>query len=294
MSQGTRFVYTINNPEAPLDITEPIKYHVFGSEVAPTTDTPHLQGFIIFERKIRLTTLIRRYPGHWEVARGSNRECSDYCKKDGDFVEEGIMPLPAHEAGGRAVAEKWTLAKEAAIDGRLDDIPDDLFIRYYGTFKRIRADYTTCSPANDTLQNFWIHGPSGVGKSRIVRQVFPHAYLKMINKWWDGYSTEETVLIDDVDPDHKFLRGFLKIWSDHYPFRCESKGTTAVIRPRRIIVTSQYPIAGVFEDSETQSALNRRFRVLHYANVQTTPFVQAALQASIPTPTESSQHDQQA
>ena len=41
-------------------------------------------------------------------------------------------------------------------------------------------------------------GPSGTGKSRFVAARWPDAFWKAPeSKWWDGYSGQETVVLDD-------------------------------------------------------------------------------------------------
>ena len=106
MSYAKRWCYTINNytDEYPLD--DICDYHVYGREIGES-GTPHLQGFIIFTQRKRLTQLHRLLPGgHYEVTKGSNLQAADYCKKGGDFVEIGEMPIDGSDKGGIATKEK--------------------------------------------------------------------------------------------------------------------------------------------------------------------------------------------
>jgi hypothetical protein len=67
-----------------------IHYAVYGQEVAPTTGTRHLQGYVAFTRGTRIRSVRALFPGaHVEVARGNPTQCRDYCVKDGDYVEHG-------------------------------------------------------------------------------------------------------------------------------------------------------------------------------------------------------------
>lgn len=111
----------------------------------------------------------------------------------------------------------------------------------------------------DKLDNQWFYGPTGTGKSTRARTENPSLYSKGINKWFDGYDGETTVLIEDVDTAHTFMLHFLKIWADHYPFRAEYKGGSRMIRPAKIVVTSNHTISEIFGDGVDSQALQRRF-----------------------------------
>jgi len=83
------------------------------------------------------------------------------------------------------------------------------------------------------------------------------------NKWWDKYDGEENVLIEDIDTTHSYMGFHLKIWADKYAFPVEVKNSGDLIRPKRIVVTSNYPIRTIFPDPSIHEPLERRFKVIH-------------------------------
>lgn len=236
---------------------------VVGEEVAPTTGTPHLQGYIVFRSAKTLSACRRLFPGcHLIAARGSAQQNRDYCTKSGgNFREYGNMPGDAH-TGGNLEKVRWERAWEAAIAGRIDDVPADIRIRQYSSLRRIERDYMPAVPRLDAPCGLWIWGDSGAGKTRAVLDRYPDAFPKPRTVWWDGYQREPVVLLDDVDKFDVRLGGKLKHWADCYPFIAETKGGSQKIRPERLIVTSQYRIEDIWTDEETKSALLRRFIVV--------------------------------
>lgn len=67
-----------------------IYYAIWGKEIAPTTGTPHLQGYVAFVERTAFSTIRRLLPGsHIENARGDPSTNRVYCRKDGDFTEFG-------------------------------------------------------------------------------------------------------------------------------------------------------------------------------------------------------------
>lgn len=94
-----RWCFTINNYtdaelQAILDSADSFDYLVVGRERGDS-GTPHLQGFCILQTKLRLRN-VKALPGfqraHLEVSRGTPKEASDYCKKEGDYEESGTLP----------------------------------------------------------------------------------------------------------------------------------------------------------------------------------------------------------
>lgn len=266
-SRSRGWCVTVNNPTeedelAAFSCADICKYCVFGREVGES-GTPHLQGYVYFDTLKSLNQVSMLFPrGHIEKQRGTCEQAAEYCKKDGDFFESGDIPMSdtdKGECGKQSIAERWELARS----GRFTELPPEQIKAY----EYCHAKYTEVHDRDD-LENIWIFGPSGCGKSRYVREHYPSFYNKGMNKWWDGYEHEDTVVLDDMDPKHgEYLGYFLKIWADHYAFNGEVKGGMLKCRPKRVIVTSQYPLEIVFPDAVTQEALKRRFKQLTWSHL---------------------------
>lgn len=266
--QGKHWCFTLNNPQnnegIPTDLTT---YMVVGNEKGEE-GTPHFQGFVSFKKNMRLAACKKLLPrAHWEIKskHSTFKQTTDYCKKDGDFLEEGTIPLDNGKAGGKATKRKFDEAWEQAKLGQFEEMDKDILFPYYHAAKRIRQDYMKKAPDLETVCGEWFVGPPNTGKSHTARAENPGFYDKPTNKWWDGYQNEDVIIIDDFDLNHKCLGHHLKRWADKYSFPAEHKGTTVQIRPKKIIVTSNYDIRDIFtDDLVLQEALKRRYTVRHF------------------------------
>ena len=242
------------------------KYLVFGREVGES-GTPHLQGYAQLIVRTAVSKL-PKFPWHTEAAKGTPEQASQYCKKDGDFKEFGELATAAK--GGLMEKERWTAAIDLAASGQMEELKQaepKLYVTHYATWQRIRKDHAPRPADCETTTGLWLYGQSGCGKSRSARQAAVNLgvayYSKNCNKWWDNYNDEQVVIMDDVDKTHSVLGHHLKIWADRYAFQAEIKGSAMWIRPRTLVVTSQYSIEDIWVDEETREALKRRFRVVH-------------------------------
>lgn len=243
--------------------TWPTKYCLVGKEICPTTGQKHLQGYCGFEEPKRLTQLKKlNNEVHWEPAEGTYAENWVYCTKDGDFESWGEEPKNVGER--RKDLDRHVV--ELAISGKLNEIialyPQH-WLRYQNNIKRTRRDFLKVPEDLEDVCGVWICGPTGCGKSRKARQDYPNFHPKLPNKWWDGYQDQPNVIIDDVDKNHKVLGYHFKIWADRYGFLCEVKNDSVAIRPKKIIITSQYRPNEIWgDDPETLEAIERRYQIV--------------------------------
>lgn len=277
---GKNWCFTLNNYTAEDEtffrekafVEWDARYLVVGKEVGES-GTPHLQGFCCFRENKRLAAL-KKLDGraHWEQTRGSAQQAAAYCRKGSgtsaepanfDGWEFGELPLGGID-GGAAVAEKWSIARRAACAGNFDEIPDNIFVTHYSNLVRISERYVKRPEDLKGTTGMWIYGQPGCGKSYVARSFCnDNFYVKSINKWWDGYGGEERVVIDDVSSNHKWLGDSLKIWLDQYAFRGEMKGGGVWMRPKLIVITSNFKPDEIWEGVEL-AAITRRIRIVEF------------------------------
>lgn len=268
--QAKHWTFTLNNPvagEGDAITVELVDYLIVGNEIG-TEGTPHHQGYVCFKRPLRLTAVKKLLPrAHWEVAKGSPAQNYQYCSKDGDFLEIGVLPQPQTANASKKRAADYQLAMDQAKRQKLYEVEPGLLIRHMSSLKQIARDHPPELAENDHLSGIWFYGQPGTGKSKTARWLYPNAYPKPCNKWWDGYQNQHYVIIDDFDRNHSVLGHHLKIWADHYPFIAEQKGHSIKIRPTIICVTSNYHPAELFTDDPTlRQAILRRFTIHEFVS----------------------------
>lgn len=265
MAKSRNWCFTINNytnDDISKIATWPTRYTIFGKEKGDK-GTPHLQGFTMFNNAKHLGGVKALHDkAHWEPAKGNWEQNYNYCSKQGDVTEHGEKPM-SNKRKGEVEKKRWDDAKKKAIEGNIEEIDSDIYLRFYRTLKEIKKDHMVKPDDADDVTGIWIYGEPGCGKSRKAREDYPGAYDKMQNKWWDGYQGEDYVILDDFDS--KELGHHLKIWADRYSFLAETKGGAINIRPKKIIITSNYsPDSDKFDwDEEMRNAIKRRFKIIH-------------------------------
>lgn len=289
------FVFTLNNytPAQELHLKSlECQYMLFGHEVAPSTGTPHLQGMVAFVHNKTFSavkSLFKCPSVHLEQCRDIDASI-EYCKKDNHFFEKGTPPLSS-KAKGKKEELRWAEIIVNAKAGNWDAIDPRVQLTQARNIDFIYNRALSERPLSDTnYKMFWFHGKPGTGKSRAVRERYPNCYLKMCNRWWDAYRDEDVVLIEDFDAvAHTGLCHLMKIWLDRYPFLGEVKGGSRKMRPKLIVVTSNYHPNEIWFTAGQLDPILRRVDCIDFDNTNAAdsidwPVFQAPLQQLPPPP----------
>lgn len=273
--------YTLDEEKKIGDLIEKdpaVRYGIAEIEHDDGIGTPHIQGYVFFDKKQYRST-VERWLGqraHIEVSKGSWQDNFKYCSKEGKvFAIRGhtLDELDLKDNKKKVTMEE--MIKDLHVMDYQEAI-DKYPVEWYKNQERMsrvlmKTAMDKAEPWGGDLQmkNVWLWGEAGVGKSRWANTLIEPAaiFKKNVNKWWDGYSLFETRLVIIEDWPSKMerkdvLAQHVKVWGDRYPFIGECKGSHLQIDPGRfsIVITSNYPIDQCFECPEDIKAIKRRFQ----------------------------------
>lgn len=286
------YTFTVNNylpeDEEKLRSFEDCVYLIYAREVAPKTGTLHLQGYVYFKTQRYCGVLSRILPSgaHIEAAKGNPYQNRDYCKKSNaaipnspeDIYEFGECPIGGMPKGDTVRIDKNKKKYEMMQEYTLGQLSSTGFIspnevaclqkaiEVYAEEKR-RANPPV---AMQEMHFYWLTGSkSGTGKTSTHKRLFPNAFLKDPSNRW--FPSDIDIYNEIVFQEYSLGCGFpvslLKQLCDYTPAVVEFKGGMRVIRPKIIIVTSNFTIDQCFQNAVDADALHRRFETIPFPNL---------------------------
>lgn len=241
------------------------RYHIVGFEKGEN-NTPHLQGYIAFNRVTRFNSLkhiLER--AHWETARSSEAVNIKYCSKDGDYVEYGNREQPGARSDLKTIADAITRGKE------LSEIAIDhpaLYIQYHRGMKELSRTIQR-SYEDRVVQVLIRWGPPGTGKTRFIWESEDRGNIFTVNLHdnvpFDGYNGEQVLLIDDFNGRYD-ITCFLR-WTDRYPLRVNVKGSYVYANWTKVYFTSNIEPNMWFLDATDQHKIAFMRRVTNVTEV---------------------------
>ena len=268
-----RWCFTINNPtdadkfwcvdgddDHPNDVMANVDYLILQEERGEN-GTLHWQGFMITKERKTLAWLKRRINAraHWEVARGTNNQARDYCRKDDTYtgglrLELGKMPerVEVKKPNERLqeAAEQLDLIKEGYK--RPAEIPSITLMQcgFLPAYKELTADIL--GPYRPTLEVIVLKGGPGTGKSRSIQKYCPGHGRCIIgnNGVWFMNPLSDVMVFEEFCGQIQLQR--MLQYLDPYPLALEIKGGMRPAMYTKVIITSNTPPHGWYSPSQPQ------------------------------------------
>lgn len=198
-------------------------YFIAGEEHGePTPEKPegyhHWQFFFQLEKDRPFGWIVKRIPGvHVEARKGpvlgdvdhpgwpdapGTRGAMDYCMKDGNFEQFGqVIDRPGQ--GARSDLAIFVEDCKTKTDAELWVAHPSNMVRYNRVPEKVRAAFVT--PRTKLTQLVWIFGPSGSGKTLYVGKYYQDLYNKDHTIWWNNYTGQKHVMMDELNsPDFSY------------------------------------------------------------------------------------------
>jgi len=212
--------FTINNDvwSDLMDILSMnFRYLIIGFEIGEE-GTPHIQGYVLFHSPLSGPTVQRKMPrAHVEPSRGSVKQASEYCAKDGDFYEFGERP---HQGGA-----SWEKIEEAMADPSSNP---HLFNQYKKTY-----DYVTRSDLNKSRKEY----PKELILCVSSRQ---YEYLKQYDSVYKVQDMLETYEDEDIICMSAYSHNtWVMDWLNGYPTKIRRGYEVIVVNPLKLVITFQ-------------------------------------------------------
>lgn len=259
-----------------------VERYLLSREIGKESGKAHVHAYFVLNTKIRRSIRSDYFDGegyeHPQIEHTrSEKNWARYCLKDGNYITNFPEKSITSFKEGKAKTAK-EIGKEIIEGKSLKEVVQEnpQYVLKYDQLKK-----SVLSWQNDTrtlrtlrkLRNVWIYGPPGTGKTHAASELCPEGtYIKDGTKWWEGYSGEEVVILEDVGPDWERIEQ-LKLVADKKPYIGEIKGASIRMRPRRIIATSNYDIPELLrlkgiKDKALEAALERRFDYVYFDDRQ--------------------------
>lgn len=226
----------------------------------------HLQFYVQMGERRSLAWMKREIDQgvHWAVAKGTAKQNRVYCTKEdtrvrgpwefGELVQQG-------QREGLDTAIR--MIKEGAPIRDIADEQSHVWVHHGRGLMDLRkqlgleVDRRKFDEHGPEVWCLW--GSSGTGKSRWVNRMWPDAFWKIPNeKWWDGYTGQETVILDDYKDGDMRLSDLQRL-IDWYPLWVEVKGGTIPMLAKRYVFTCNSHPSSWYRKADPHRTILRRF-----------------------------------
>lgn len=279
MSQARNWIFTINNynDNDEKQLKELTNVYVLYAYEVGDSGTPHLQGYLYSKEKISRKALSKKLPkAHLELANGTLEENKKYII--GPYEKDGkIKPYnPNHFTVGNEPKQgkRGDLddIKQSIIEGSttVDQICIEnpmIYHQYARTLTKIEDLAMRKKFRTETTECIWYYGATGVGKSHKAYENFhpdTHYNWKDDGGWQDGYTQQETVIINEFRGEIKYKD--LLLLCDKWPYEVRRRSREPMpFISKKIIITSALPPSEIYHnlsEKDSLEQLTRRIKII--------------------------------
>lgn len=254
------------------------KLHTSQYYCKPKLKVSSVEQFIKYCIKNGVKETIGKPPNTNEV-----EEAPYYMGEEYTAINSGVKKSK-EQVNQELFEQRWHAAQQGNIEWFMDNDRKFMMTNHFG--KLITNAQPDIKYNLDKLDNWWVYGEPGTGKSSSIDFLYPKCYRKIKNnEKWDSYFSQreghEVVYFDELDTFDSFemcLGGIdgMKEKTDVYPFpiRQNYGSRQIMIRPKTLIITSNFTPSQLFSQPNKYGrttpnvemvlkAFNRRFKVVH-------------------------------
>lgn len=274
--QSTRFCFTLNNyTEEELSAVQQLEHDsnpalrclCVGQEVAPSTGTHHLQGYLETSRRMRYEALRSSFPflkrATLLVAKGNRKQNYEYCSKEKLLLSIGSFTGSSNRTDLEDI--------RSSIDQGVSDLELARnnfpkwcqYRRAFQAYRALRLQESTALRLQLRVTCYW--GAPGTGKTRAVYEAEKDLYIHCGGCWFDGYRGQPAVLFDDYRSGVLPFDVLLRVL-DIYPIDVPVKGGFVPWRPERIYITSNLHPQHLVGTGDDYAPLGRRIHEIKEFN----------------------------
>lgn len=276
------------------------QFVAWGCEHAPSTNTPHLQGYLWTVRPHTLQQVKRKCPGaavfvpgskkgptYWlrdhGIPRADGTSCGYIFKEDTQGEQHGMPPTEAEHLEqvpkGQGIDSSMNAIKERIDSGEsVDNLLVELvhfksfakhqrFFEAYQAFVRRRKVFSK-------PEVVCYYGPTGVNKTRRVFDEHCYAdpssffvHSPQMGQWFDGYCGHPTVLFEEFRGASLPFSMLLTLLDGYPNIKVQIKGSMVHWSPTKIFLTSSiHPrewYSNLAQNDRIDQLLRRIDRIVH-------------------------------
>lgn len=246
-----------------------MKYYHAAHEICPKTFRHHIDGYYEYASNRTIKAELKKWNltfghgfGDLQIAEGSAGENMDYSDKEGRrYDSKGEY---AKGQGARTDLKSVTDAiatGSVTVDSLAVENPT-LYHQYARTLHKCEDIALRKRFRTDMAETIWYCGPTGVGKSHKAFEGYhpdTHYLWKDDKGWQDGYTGQETVIINDFRgsiPYNQLLQ-----MCDKWPYTVPRRGREpAPFLAKKIIITSSQAPDQVYHGVAMNDSLDQLLR----------------------------------